>query len=177
MTLDFTTFVRTVPNYPKTGVMFRDVTTLFQHPLGLSAAVRDIAAAVESLGIQCVAGIEARGFVVGAPVAIELGVGFVAVRKAGKLPAATLSREYELEYGKDRIEVHQDAFDAGQRVLVIDDLVATGGTAMATVDLIREAGAVVAGAAFLIDLPDLGGSEKIRSSGIRVVSLMSFSGH
>ena len=175
--MDYTKLVRTIPDHPKTGIMFRDVTTLFGNARGWSEAIRDLAGVVSEWSVHLVAGIEARGFVVGSPLAIELGVGFVPVRKSGKLPAPTFRRDYELEYGRDCIEVHQDAIQAGQRVLVVDDLVATGGTALAAVQLVHAAGATVAGAAFLVELPELGGSEKLRSSGVQVFSLMSFSGH
>ena len=157
--------------------MFRDVTTLFHNAQAWSAAIQELANKAKEFDVQSVAGIEARGFVVAAPLSIELDVGFVPIRKSGKLPAATFGREYELEYGRDRVEVHRDAFKSGQRVLVVDDLIATGGTALATIELIKETGATVAGTMFLIDLPELGGSRKIRESGIESFSLLTFPGH
>ena len=168
--------IRTIPDYPKPGIQFRDITTLLEDAKGLRIAVESLAEPFRGDRIDKVAGIEARGFLFGVAVALELEAGFVPVRKAGKLPGATVGRDYELEYGTDRIEIHADALEPGDRVLVVDDLIATGGTAEATVRLINDIGAEIIGCAFVIDLPDLGGSERIGSNGFRVVSLCAFEG-
>jgi len=168
--------IRTVPDYPKRGIQFRDITSLLEDAAGLREAVRGLADPFRFEKIDRVAGIEARGFLFGVAVALALNAGFVPVRKEGKLPCKTIGRDYELEYGTDRVEVHADALGDGDRVLVIDDLIATGGTAMATVELIEQIGARVVGCAFVIDLPDLGGSKRLESAGYRVVSLCEFEG-
>lgn len=169
--------IRSIPDYPKPGIMFRDITTLLQDPKGLKLSVDGIADAFKNDSIDLVAGIEARGFILGGAVAHALGKGFVAIRKKGKLPSITLSQEYALEYGVDSVEVHADACKPGQRVLVIDDLIATGGTAEASLGLVRRLGGVVVGAGFVIDLPDLGGAQRLREAGVNVQSLVSFAGH
>jgi adenine phosphoribosyltransferase len=168
--------IRTIPDYPKPGIQFRDITTLLEDAKGLRTAVESLAEPFRGDRVNKVAGIEARGFIFGAAVALELEAGFVPVRKAGKLPGATVGREYELEYGTDRIEIHADALGPGDRVLIVDDLIATGGTAAATVRLIDDIGAEIVGCAFVIDLPDLGGSKRIGANGFRVVSLCAFEG-
>jgi adenine phosphoribosyltransferase len=168
--------IRTIPDYPKPGIQFRDITTLLEDAKGLRIAVESLAEPFRGDRIDKVAGIEARGFLFGVAVALELEAGFVPVRKAGKLPGATVGREYELEYGTDRIEIHADALGPGDRVLIVDDLIATGGTAEATVRLIDDIGAEIVGCAFVIDLPDLGGSKRIGANGFRVVSLCAFEG-
>jgi adenine phosphoribosyltransferase len=168
--------IRTIPDYPKPGIQFRDITTLLEDAKGLRIAVESLAEPFRGDRIDKVAGIEARGFLFGVAVALELEAGFVPVRKAGKLPGATVGREYELEYGTDRIEIHADALGPGDRVLIVDDLIATGGTAEATVRLINDIGAEIVGCAFVIDLPDLGGSKRIGAKGFRVVSLCAFEG-
>jgi adenine phosphoribosyltransferase len=168
--------IRTIPDYPKPGILFRDITTLLEDAKGLRIAVESLAEPFRSDRIDKVAGIEARGFLFGVAVALELRAGFVPVRKAGKLPGATIGREYELEYGTDRVEIHADALGPGDRVLIVDDLIATGGTAEATVRLIKDIGAEIVGCAFVIDLPDLGGSKRIGANGFRVVSLCAFEG-
>jgi adenine phosphoribosyltransferase len=169
--------IRTIPDYPKPGIMFRDITTLLQDPKGLKLSVEGIADAFKNDNIDLVAGIEARGFILGGAVAHSLGKGFVAIRKKGKLPSVTLSQEYALEYGVDSVEVHADACKPGQRVLVIDDLIATGGTAEASLGLVRRLGGVVVGAGFVIDLPALGGAQRLREAGVNVQSLIAFNGH
>ncbi|HET6612837.1 MAG TPA: adenine phosphoribosyltransferase [Kofleriaceae bacterium] len=170
--------IRTIPDFPKPGIQFRDVTTLLGNAAAFGAAVDELARFADTgAAITQVAGIEARGFILGGAVAQRLGLGFVPVRKRGKLPAACLSEEYELEYGTDCVEIHTDAVTADDRVLVIDDLLATGGTAAAAVRLLRRAGAKVTGAAFVIDLPDLGGRDKLAHQGVAVHALCSFSGH
>ena len=168
--------IRTIPDYPKPGIQFRDITTLLEDPKGLRTAVESLAEPFLGDRIDKVVGIEARGFLFGAAVALELEAGFVPVRKPGKLPGATVGRDYELEYGTDRVEIHADALAPGDRVLIIDDLIATGGTAEATVQLVADTGAEIVGCAFVIDLPDLGGSKRIGANDFRVVSLCSFEG-
>lgn len=175
--LDLQSLIRSIPDYPKPGILFRDITTLIEHPQGFRESVERLAAAHRGQGITHVAGIEARGFIFGAGVAIELGVGFVPIRKRGKLPGATIGENYTLEYGVDTIEIHADVLEAGDKVLLIDDLIATGGTAVAAVKLLRRTGAVAEHAGFVIDLFDLGGAEKLRASGVRVESLVPFPGH
>ena len=177
MTLDLKALVRTIPDYPKKGILFRDITTLIEHPEGFKASIEQIAEGHRHLGVTHVAGIEARGFIFGAGVAIALGVGFIPVRKKGKLPGETIGQNYALEYGVDTIEIHADVLDAGDTVLLVDDLIATGGTAIAAVGLLRRTGATVANAAFVIDLPDLGGAAKLEAEGVEVSTLMAFAGH
>jgi adenine phosphoribosyltransferase len=175
--LDLKSLVRTIPNYPKPGILFRDITTLIEHPHGFRESVERIAAAHRGIGITHVAGIEARGFIFGAGVAIALGVGFVPIRKKGKLPGQTIGQNYALEYGVDTIEIHDDVLTSEHKVLLVDDLIATGGTALAAVGLIRRTKAAVDHAAFVIDLPDIGGVEKLRAEGVAVNSLITFEGH
>jgi adenine phosphoribosyltransferase len=169
--------VRSVPDYPKPGILFRDVTTLFRDAGAFRESVTLLARTYDSDRLDAVAGIEARGFILGAPLAVALGIGFITIRKPGKLPSATISRDYTLEYGTDRVEMHIDAVNRGQRVLVVDDLLATGGTARAAASLLRDAGAVVESAAFLVDLPDLGGGAALRAEGVEPTALISFAGH
>jgi len=169
--------IRTIPDYPKPGILFRDVTTLFKDAEGLEAVVHALKAKYIGCGIQKIAGIEARGFILGAPLACALRVGFVPIRKRGKLPAATRSREYELEYGRDAVEVHEDAIAPGEKILLVDDLLATGGTAAAAAQLIRELCGVVQHACFLVDLPDLGGRNLLEKMGLAVHTLCVFEGH
>lgn len=156
---DLLSFIRDVPDYPKPGILFRDLTPLFGHPEALAEAVRALAEPFEGQGIRQVVGIESRGFVLGAPVALALGAGFVPVRKAGKLPHETIAETYSLEYGTDTVEIHADAISPGERVLLVDDLIATGGTAAASLRLLHKLGADVAGCAVLIELGALGGRE------------------
>jgi len=160
---EFKRFIRDVPDFPKPGILFRDVTPLLLAPEALRAAAAAIAAPHLGAGIERVLGVESRGFLFGAPVALQLGAGLVPVRKAGKLPAATLGVNYQLEYGSDRLEVHADAMRPGQRVLVVDDLLATGGTAAASIALARRCGAEVAGCAFLIELSGLQGRARLNT--------------
>jgi adenine phosphoribosyltransferase len=175
--LDLKSLIRSIPDYPKPGILFRDITTLIEHPEGFRESVRRLADAHRGIGITHVAGIEARGFIFGAGVAIELGVGFVPIRKRGKLPGATIGENYTLEYGVDTIEIHADVLEAGDKVLMVDDLIATGGTAVAAVRLLRRSGATVEHAGFVIDLFDLGGADKLRAAGVRIESLIPFPGH
>ncbi|MDB5529714.1 MAG: adenine phosphoribosyltransferase [Devosia sp.] len=175
--LDLKSLVRTIPDYPKKGILFRDITTLIEHPQGFKESIERIAAAHRGLGVTHVAGIEARGFIFGAGVAIALGVGFVPIRKKGKLPGETIGQNYALEYGVDTIEIHADVLDKGDVVLLVDDLIATGGTAMAGIRLMERAGAHVIGCSFVIDLPELGGADKLRALGMPVSALVAFEGH
>lgn len=168
--------IRTIPDFPKPGVMFRDVTTLFADGPGLHAAISGLAAPWAGAGIDAVAGIEARGFILGGAVADRLGAGFVPIRKQGKLPWSVLSESYSLEYGEAVIEVHADALRPGARVLIVDDLLATGGTAEAAIRLCRRLGAEVAGCAFVVDLPDLGGHAALARLAMRVEVLLTFDG-
>ena len=168
--------VRTIPDWPKPGIQFRDITTLIGHREGLRHAVRHLADHAASAGAQAVAGMEARGFIFGAAVAVASGLGFIPVRKPGKLPMETIGIDYALEYGTDRLEMDPGAIAAGQRVVIVDDLIATGGTALAAVELLRNAGAVVEHASFVIDLPDLGGAQRLRDAGVEVAGLMQFEG-
>jgi adenine phosphoribosyltransferase len=169
--------VRTVPDFPAAGIQFRDITTLIGHGEGLAATVAWLADRARESGAEAVAGMEARGFIFGAAVAVELGVGFVPVRKPGKLPVPTLGIDYHLEYGADRLEIDPGAVQPGQRVVLVDDLIATGGTARAAAELLRRAGAVAEHAVFVIDLPDLGGAASLAAMGVRTDALMAFAGH
>lgn len=175
--MDLKDAIRTVPDYPKPGVMFRDITTLLGNPRALRVAIDRLVEPYVGAGVDKVAGIEARGFVLGGAVAHQLSVGFAPVRKKGKLPWRTLRQEYQLEYGVDSVEMHEDALAAGEKVLIIDDLIATGGTALAAVKLIEGLGASVVGASFVIDLPELGGMRKLRDLGLRAEALVAFDGH
>ena len=168
--------IRTIPDYPKRGIQFRDITTLLLDPVGLSLSVQQLVEAWKGVKVDKVAGIEARGFILGGAVAVALQAGFVPVRKAGKLPHDTIGEDYDLEYGTDRVEIHTDAIGAGDNVLLIDDLIATGGTAMATVDLVERAGGRIVGCGFVVDLPDLGGAERLRQRGLEVQYLCAFEG-
>lgn len=174
--MDLSKLVRSIPDYPKKGIIFRDITTLLTDPSGFRRAVDELVHPFAGTGINKVAGIEARGFILGGAVAHQLSVGFVPVRKKGKLPWQTISVEYELEYGTDEVEIHIDSLEAGDRILVVDDLIATGGTACAAVDLVRQAGGEVMGASFVIDLPDLGGSKRLEALGVPVRTIMEFEG-
>ena len=176
MAIDLKSLVRTIPDYPKNGILFRDITTLIEDPEGFNESVERMASAHRGLGITHVAGIEARGFIFGAGVAISLGVGFVLVRKSGKLPGETIGQNYALEYGVDTIEIHTNVVNDSHRVLLVDDLVATGGTAIAATKLLRRTGAAVDHAAFVIDLPELGGADKLRAENVEVDFLISFDG-
>jgi len=175
--MDLKSKIRTIPDFPKPGIMFRDITTLLKDAAGFRAVVERLGMAYRDSRVDKVAGIESRGFIIGAAVAHRLKAGFVPIRKAGKLPAENFGQDYELEYGTDRLEVHRDAIQPGERVLLVDDLIATGGTAEAALRLIGIAGGTVAGCAFVIDLPDLGGRARIERSGYPVLALCEFAGH
>ena len=173
---DIKALVRTIPDYPKPGVMFRDITTLLGDAEGLKACVKQLAEPYEKERIDAVAGIEARGFILGGAVADRLACGFVPIRKKGKLPGKAIGQDYELEYGVDVIEIHEDAVKHGARVLLVEDLIATGGTAEAAAKLLAKVGAVLVGAAFVIDLPDLGGCQRLAKLGIKCHTLIDFEG-
>jgi adenine phosphoribosyltransferase len=169
--------IRTIPHYPKEGVMFRDITTLLKDPVGLQLTIGDLVQRYQGRPIDKVAGIESRGFIVGAALAFQLRAGFVPLRKRGKLPAETLGQDYELEYGADRLEMHVDALAKGERVLLVDDLIATGGSAEAAVKLIGDAGASIVECAFIVELPELGGRQRLEALGHTVFALVAFEGH
>jgi len=168
--------IQTIPNYPKKGIMFRDVTSLLDDAEAFALSIELLVGQFKSQGYTKVVGTEARGFLFGAPLALALGVGFVPVRKPGKLPRATIAEHYLLEYGQDTLEIHADALLPTDNVLVIDDLLATGGTIEATVKLIRRLGAKVSAAGFIISLPDLGGEQKLTGLGLSVHSLLQYNG-
>ena len=174
---DLKSLVRTVPDFPKPGILFRDITTLIGNGPGLAASIRHLAERADAAGAQAIAGMEARGFIFGAAVAAHLGLGFVPVRKPGKLPVPVLAIDYALEYGTDTLEIDPDSVRQDQEIVIIDDLIATGGTALAAAQLLRKAGARVDQALFVIDLPDLGGADRLRAAGLTVSSLMDFPGH
>ncbi len=168
--------IRTVSDYPKPGIQFRDITTLLKDPVGFSLIINELANRYQNIKIDCIAGIEARGFILGAALAYKLELGFVPVRKKGKLPAETIGQDYQLEYGTDRIEIHTDAISKGDKVLLVDDLIATGGTAEAACKLIEATGGQVVECCFVIDLPDLGGRGRLESQGHSVFALCEFEG-
>ena len=172
---DLKALVRTIPDFPKPGVQFRDITTLLLDPAGLTRTVEEMAATVDR-PVDLVAAIEARGFAIGGALAVKLGAGLLLIRKDGKLPGATIAEDYALEYGSDRLAMHVDACAPGAKVLIVDDLLATGGTALAAARLVRRVGGEIAGARFVIDLPDLGGSKALADQGIDTISLMAFEG-
>ncbi len=174
--MDLRKLIRTIPDFPHEGIMFRDITTLFAHAGGFRRAVDEMVQPFAGAKIDMVAGIEARGFILGGAVAHQLSVAFVAMRKKGKLPRETIGEDYELEYGVDRIEIHNDSVQPGARVLLVDDLIATGGTAAAGIRLLRQAGAVVVGSSFVIELPELGGASVIEKFGVPCHTLVSFEG-
>ncbi|GAM96487.1 adenine phosphoribosyltransferase [alpha proteobacterium U9-1i] len=169
--------IRTIPDYPKPGIMFRDITTLLGNARAFRTVVDQLVQPYAGVRIDKVAGIEARGFILGGAVAHQLSCGFVPVRKKGKLPWNTIAQEYALEYGTDVVEIHSDAVKPGEHVLIVDDLIATGGTAEAAVKLVKRLDASVIGASFVVDLPELGGADKLRGMGINVQALCAFEGH
>ena len=168
--------IRTIPDFPKPGIQFRDITTLLKDPFGFRKLVDDLVQPFAGKRVDAVAGIEARGFIIGGAVAHQLSTGFIPVRKKDKLPWDTIGQDYELEYGTDRVEIHRDAVGEGETVLIVDDLLATGGTALATLDLLRQAGADIVGCSFVVDLPDLGGRKRLENEGVSVLTLVEFEG-
>jgi adenine phosphoribosyltransferase len=169
-------YIRNIPDFPHAGIMFRDVTTLFADPRGFRMAIDQLLLPYAGVAIDKVVGLEARGFILGGAVAHQLSVGFVPIRKAGKLPGNRISQEYKLEYGEAVVELHDDAIQAGERVLIVDDLLATGGTAQAGIKLIERLGGIVIGCAFVVDLPELGGSDLLKSMGIEIHTICEFDG-
>jgi adenine phosphoribosyltransferase len=175
--LDLKDAIRTIPDYPKPGIMFRDITTLLGNARAFRRTVDELVQPYAGLKVDKIAGIEARGFILGGAVAHQLSAGFVPIRKKGKLPHTVVSIAYSLEYGIDEMEMHEDAVQKGERVILVDDLIATGGTATAAVKLLQRIGAEVVAAIFVIDLPDLGGADKLRALGVPVRTLIGFEGH
>ena len=168
--------IKTIPDYPKPGIMFRDVTSVLEDHEAFNKCIELMAEHYKSFKFDKIAGTEARGFLFGAPLALSMGIGFIPVRKPGKLPRATITEAYELEYGTDNLEIHQDAINPGERVLMIDDLLATGGTMIATANLIKRLGGVVEHAGFVISLPDIGGEQKLKEAGITPYAICEFEG-
>ena len=170
--------IRTVLDYPVEGIKFRDISTLISDPEGLQLAVKGLQERYERKNeFDIIVGIEARGFIIGSALAYSLRKGFVMIRKPGKLPGKVISQEYQLEYGSDKMEIHADAFIPGTKVLVVDDLLATGGTVMSAIALVEKLGGVITEAAFIVDLPDIGGSKKLQDKGYKMFSLTEFEGH
>ena len=174
---DLLAAIRTIPDYPKPGILFRDITTLLGEPRAFRRAVDELVHPYAGRRISKVAGIEARGFILGGAMAHQLSAGFIPIRKKGKLPHETVRVAYSLEYGVDEMEMHKDAVSPGESVILVDDLIATGGTAEGAVKLLRQMGAEIAAACFVIDLPDLGGRKKLEDLGVTVRTLISFEGH
>jgi len=174
--MPFKSLIRTIPDYPKAGIMFRDITTLLGDAQGFRTAVNTLVNRYTGSQIDKIAGIEARGFILGAPLAHQLGLGFVPVRKQGKLPGDTIEHHYDLEYGTDTVEMHTDAIAEGERVLLVDDLIATGGTAEAAANLIAKSGGVVVECCFIVDLPDVGGRARLEELGHTVFALCDYEG-
>lgn len=168
--------IRTIPHFPKQGIMFRDITTLLQDAQGMRKVIDEFVQRYTGVDIDVIVGLEARGFILGGALAHQLGKGFVPVRKAGKLPGKTESHEYELEYGTDKVEMHVDSISKGTKVLVVDDLLATGGTALAAATLIEKLGGDIVEMAFIVDLPDVGGQKKIKDKGYKMFTLVEFEG-
>ena len=168
--------IRTVPDWPKKGIMFRDITTLLKDPLGLKICVDDFVKRYKDQEIDIIVGIDSRGFILGGAIAYLLDKSFVPIRKKGKLPAETDSQEYELEYGTDTVEIHKDAIQQGQKVLIVDDLLATGGTALAAAKLVQKLGGQIHEFAFIVDLPDVGGQKKLQNAGIKYYAQTEFEG-
>ena len=168
--------IRTIENYPIKGVMFRDITTLLKDPEGLRDSINKLVDRYKDLNIDKIVAIESRGFIIGAPLAYLLNVGLVLIRKPGKLPSETIDQDYKLEYGTDRIEVHTDAIEKGEKVLIVDDLIATGGTAEAAVRLVQKMKGDIVECCFIIDLPDIGGRDRLENMGQKVFTLCEFEG-
>jgi len=175
--LNIKSLIRTIPDFPKPGVMFRDITTLLKNTEGFRSTIDQLVGKYRGVKIDKVVGIESRGFIIGAALAYHLKAGFIPIRKKGKLPGENFGHDYELEYGTDRLEIHTDAIQTGEKVLLVDDLIATGGTAEAAAKLIGKTGGQIVGCAFVIDLPDLGGRKRLEKLGHGVVALCEFEGH
>jgi adenine phosphoribosyltransferase len=174
---DLKAAIRTIPDYPKPGIMFRDITTLLGNPRAFRRAIDELVQPWAGSKIDKIAGMEARGFIIGGAVAHQLSAGFIPIRKKGKLPHKSVRIAYSLEYGIDEMEMHEDAVTKGERVIMVDDLIATGGTAEGAVKLLRQMGADVVAACFMVDLPELGGADKLRKMAVPVRTLMTFEGH
>lgn len=174
---DIAKLIRTIPHYPKEGIMFRDITTLLKDPEGFKTTINLLVNKYKDANLDYIAGIEARGFILGSALAFALGKGFIPVRKKGKLPGKTITQSYDLEYGSDTIEIHEDAIHKGANILLIDDLIATGGTALGAITLIEKCGGNIVECAFVVDLPELGGAKKIQDKGHKVFALCHFEGH
>ena len=169
--------IRTIPNFPTEGIMFRDISTLIADPEGLQLVVQNLQNRYQNRDdIDVIVGIESRGFILGSALAYALKKGFVMIRKPGKLPGPTISQEYQLEYGTDKVEIHSDAFKLGTKILLVDDLIATGGTIMAAIELIEKLGGIITETAFIVDLPDIGGSKKLTANGYEIYVLTQFEG-
>jgi adenine phosphoribosyltransferase len=168
--------IRTIPHFPKPGIQFRDITTLLKDPVGFRITITELVNRYAGQQIDKIAAIESRGFIIGAPLAFALGIGFVPIRKPGKLPAEKIGHDYALEYGSDRVELHTDAIQSGEKVLLVDDLVATGGTALAAATLVEKAGGRIVECCFVIDLPDIGGRQRLEQVGYAVHALCAFEG-
>ena len=169
--------IRSIPNYSKSGIIFRDITTLIKDPNGLNLIVKEFLDRYDGIKIDKVAGIESRGFIIGSHIAYALGIGFIPIRKKGKLPAKTIGCDYELEYGTDRIEIHEDAVSVGENILLVDDLISTGGTAEAAITLIKKCGGNIVECSFVIELPELGGKKRLEAMGVNIFSLTEFDRH
>ena len=170
--------IRTIPNFPKEGIMFRDISTLLSDSEGLQMVVKNFQKRYQNRDdVDLIVGIEARGFIIGSLLAYALNKGFVMIRKPGKLPGHTITQEYQLEYGIDKLEIHSDAFAPETKILLVDDLIATGGTIMAAVALIEKLGGIILETAFMVDLPDIGGSKKLKENGYKIFALTEFEGH
>ncbi|WP_281888978.1 adenine phosphoribosyltransferase [Paenibacillus sp. YYML68] len=170
--MNYKSYIREIADFPQPGISFKDITTLLNDGAAYKAVIEELVKRLEGQQIDCIAGPEARGFVIGAPLAVALGVGFVPIRKSGKLPGETIEADYALEYGKDKLAMHSDAISPGQKVLIADDLLATGGTIAASMNLVKQLGGEVVGAAFLIELLELNGREKL--DGVEVISLVQY---
>ncbi|MEI7968312.1 MAG: adenine phosphoribosyltransferase [Betaproteobacteria bacterium] len=175
--MDIAALIRTIPDHPSPGILFRDITTLLKDAGGFAWTIEALVERYRGQSLTKIAGVESRGFMFGAPLAVALGAGFVPIRKTGKLPASTIGLDYALEYGTDRLEMHTDALQPSERILLVDDLLATGGTARAAAQLLSQAGGEVIEAAFVIELPDLGGRTRLAEAGVTTFSLVSFGGH
>ena len=175
--MDIKSLIRTIPDFPKPGIMFRDITTLLKHTEGFRSTIDQLVGKYRGVKIDKVVGIESRGFIIGAALAYQVKAGFIPIRKKGKLPGENFGHDYELEYGTDRLEIHCDAIQTGEKVLLVDDLIATGGTAEAAAKLIGKTGGQIVGCAFVVDLPDLGGRKRLEKLGHAVVALCEFEGH
>jgi adenine phosphoribosyltransferase len=176
LSMSIQSLIRTIPNYPKPGIQFRDITTLLNNAEGFKQVVDDLAEQYQNQLVDKVVGVESRGFIIGAALAYKLGVAFVPIRKAGKLPADVIGYDYALEYGVDRMEIHADAIQQNEKILLVDDLIATGGTMLAAVQLVQKLGGDVIACAFVVDLPDLGGIKKLNEFSINTFALCAFEG-